>query len=151
MGSQPPITPEAGAARILIVEDHPTIAELADTQLRLKGMRPTKCLSGREALQVLEHGEFDLVILDIMMPDVGGYEVFRVLKGSSRTRSIPVIFLTAKSSPEDVEHGLALGADCYVTKPFSGSDLMQKVRKVLARRRPVRRLSRRSAGSRTLP
>ena len=135
MESQPPMTPEAGAARILIVEDHPTIAELVETQLRLAGMRPTKCLGGREALQVLEHGEFDLVILDIMMPDVDGHEVFRFLKSSSRTRGLPVIFLTAKSSPEDVEHGLALGADYYITKPFSGSDLIRKVKNVLARRR----------------
>ena len=67
---------DAGA-RVLIVEDHPTIAELVETQLRIEGMRPTKCLGGREAMQVLEHGEFDLVILDIMMPDVDGYEVFR--------------------------------------------------------------------------
>jgi two-component system OmpR family response regulator len=137
MESQPPMTPKAEAARILIVEDHPTIAELVETQLRIEGMRPTKCLGGREALQVLEHGEFDLVILDIMMPDVDGHEVFRFLKSSPRTCGIPVIFLTAKSSPEDVEHGLALGADYYITKPFSGSDLIQKVRNVLARRRPA--------------
>jgi len=136
MELQAPMTPEAGAARILIVEDHPTIAELVETQLGMEGMCPTKCLGGREALQVLEHGSFDLVILDIMMPDVDGYEVFRFLQSSSGTRGIPVIFLTAKSSPEDVEHGLALGADHYITKPFSGSDLMQKVTNVLARRRP---------------
>ena len=137
MESQPPMIPEASAARILIVEDHATIAELVETQLRIEGMRPTKCLGGREALQVLEHGEFDLVILDIMMPDVDGYEVFRFLKGGSRTRSTPVIFLTAKSSSEDVEHGLALGAHYYITKPFSGSDLRQKVANALARRRPA--------------
>jgi DNA-binding response OmpR family regulator len=134
MESQAPMIPETGAERILIVEDHPTIAELVETQLRIEGMQPTKCLGGHEALQVLEHGAFDLVILDIMMPDVDGYEVFRMLKSSSRTRSTPVIFLTAKSSPEDVEHGLALGADYYIIKPFSGSDLIQKVRNVLARR-----------------
>jgi len=137
METQPTMTPEVGAARILIVEDHPTIAELVETQLRSEGMRPTKCLGGHEALQVLEHGAFDLVILDIMMPDVDGYEVFRMLKSNSRTRSTPVIFLTAKSSPEDVEHGLALGADYYIIKPFGGSDLIQKVRNVLTRRRCV--------------
>ena len=137
MEPQSPMTPEAKAARILIVEDRPAIAELVETRLRIEGMRPTTCLGGREALQVLEHGEFDLVILDIMMPDVDGYEVFRFLKGSSRTRSTPVIFLTAKSSPEDVAHGLALGADYHITKPFSGSDLRQKVANVLARRRPA--------------
>ena len=103
------------------------IAELVETRLRIEGMRPTKCLGGREAIQVLGHTDFDLVILDIMMPDVDGYEVFRVLKSQERTAHIPVIFLTAKSTQEDVEKSLALGADYYITKPFSGADLVRKV------------------------
>ena len=75
---------DAGA-RVLIVEDHPMIAELVETRLRIEGMRPTKCLGGREAIQVLAHADFDLVILDIMMPEVDGYEVFKVLKSQERT------------------------------------------------------------------
>jgi len=111
------------------------IAELVETRLRIKGMRPTKCLGGREAIQVLGHADFDLVILDIMMPEVDGYEVFEVLKSRERTAHIPVIFLTAKSTQDDIEKGLTLGADYYITKPFSGADLVRKVKIVLEQHR----------------
>jgi DNA-binding response OmpR family regulator len=123
--------------RVLIVEDHPMIAELVETRLRIEGMHPTKCLGGREAIQVLSQAEVDLVILDIMMPEVDGYEVFKFMKSQDRTRHVPVIFLTAKSTQEDVEKGLALGAEYYITKPFSGADLVRKVKILLDQRRPV--------------
>jgi DNA-binding response OmpR family regulator len=122
-------------ARVLIVEDHPMIAELVETRLRIEGMRPTKCLGGREAIQVLGSAEVDLVILDIMMPEVDGYEVFKFLKSQERTRNIPVIFLTAKSAQDDIEKGLAMGADYYITKPFSGADLVRKVKILLEQHR----------------
>ncbi|MEB2284187.1 MAG: response regulator [Myxococcales bacterium] len=122
-------------ARVLIVEDHPMIAELIETRLRIEGMRPTKSLGGREAIQILGHSDFDLVILDIMMPEVDGYQVFQVLKAQERTASIPVIFLTAKSTQDDIEKGLTLGADYYITKPFSGSDLVRKVKILLEQNR----------------
>jgi DNA-binding response OmpR family regulator len=123
--------------RILIVEDHPLIAELVETRLRIEGMTPTKCTGGREALAALSAEQFDAVILDIMMPDVDGYEVLRSIRSGSVTASLPVIFLTAKSSPADVEKGLALGANHYITKPFSGQDLMRKLRLCLAERKLV--------------
>jgi DNA-binding response OmpR family regulator len=122
-------------ARVLIVEDHPMIAELVETRLRIEGMRPTKCLGGREAIQVLGNADVDLVILDIMMPEVDGYEVFKFLKSQERTRDTPVIFLTAKSTQDDIEKGLAMGADCYITKPFSGADLVRKVKILLEQHR----------------
>ncbi len=122
-------------ARVLIVEDHPMIAELVETRLRIEGMRPTKCLGGREAIQVLGNADVDLVILDIMMPEVDGYEVFKFLKSQERTREIPVIFLTAKSTQDDIEKGLAMGADYYITKPFSGADLVRKVKILLEQHR----------------
>lgn len=111
------------------------IAELIETRLRIEGMRPTKSLGGREAIQILGHSDFDLVILDIMMPEVDGYQVFQVLKAQERTASIPVIFLTAKSTQDDIEKGLTLGADYYITKPFSGSDLVRKVKILLEQNR----------------
>jgi len=123
--------------RVLIVEDHPLIAELVETRLRIEGMAPTKCAGGREALAALAGEQFDAVILDIMMPDVDGYEVLRAIRATAMTATMPVIFLTAKSSPADVEKGLALGANHYVTKPFSGQDLMRKLRLCLAERRPA--------------
>ncbi len=121
--------------RILIVEDHPIIAELVETRLRIEGMEPLKCPGGREALQVLGKEPLDAVILDIMMPDVDGYEVLRQIRAQPATRDLPVIFLTAKSTPADVEKGLAMGANYYITKPFSGLDLVRKVRICLEERR----------------
>lgn len=118
-------------ARVLIVEDHPMIAELLETRLRIEGLQPTKCLGGREALQVLSDLEFDLVILDIMMPEVDGYQVLDFLRNQDRTRHLPIILLTAKSTRDDIEKGLALGADYYITKPFSGADLVRKVKILL--------------------
>ena len=123
--------------RILIVEDHPLIAELVETRLRIEGMTPTKCAGGREALIVLAQERLDAVICDIMMPDVDGYEVLRSIRATPVTATLPVIFLTAKSSPADVERGLALGANHYITKPFSGQDLMRKLRLCLAERKAV--------------
>ena len=121
--------------RILIVEDHPLIAELIETRLRIEGAQPVKAPGGREALALLETEQFDTVILDIMMPDVDGYEVLRQIRSAPRTATLPVIFLTAKSTPSDIEKGLALGANFYITKPFSGLDLVRKVRQCLELRK----------------
>ncbi|MCW5892488.1 MAG: response regulator [bacterium] len=125
--------------RILIVEDHPLIAELVETRLRIEGMQPVKCPGGREALALIGTDPFDAVILDIMMPDVDGYEVLRHIRATPRTATLPVIFLTAKSTPADIEKGLALGANHYITKPFSGQDLMRKVRICLEEGRAANR------------
>jgi DNA-binding response OmpR family regulator len=124
-----------GKPRILIVEDHPIIAELVETRLRIEGMDPVKCPGGREALDFIGTQSFDAVILDIMMPDVDGYEVLRQIRARPATRELPVIFLTAKSTPADIEKGLAMGANYYITKPFSGLDLVRKVRVCLEERK----------------
>ena len=118
--------------RILIVEDHPLIAELVETRLRVEGMRPVHCPGGREALALLDQEAFDLVVLDIMMPEIDGYEVLQKIRSSPATANLPVIFLSAKSSPADVEKGFALGANHYITKPFSGQDLVRKIRLCLS-------------------
>jgi DNA-binding response OmpR family regulator len=123
--------------RILIVEDHPIIAELVETRLGLEGMEPIKCSGGREALDILGTRPLDAVILDIMMPDIDGYEVLRHIRSQPATRGLPVIFLTAKSTPADIEKGLAMGANYYITKPFSGLDLVRKLRICLEERRAV--------------
>jgi DNA-binding response OmpR family regulator len=117
--------------RILIVEDHPLIAELVETRLRIEGMDPLRCPGGREAIAFLGAQTVDAVILDIMMPEVDGYEVLRHIRSTPATATLPVIFLTAKSTPADIEKGLAMGANYYVTKPFSGLDLVRKVRRCL--------------------
>ena len=111
------------------------IAELVETRLRIEGMQPTKSLGGREAIEILAEHTFDLIILDIMMPEVDGYEVLKFVRGQEHTQHIPVILLTAKSTQEDVEKGLNLGADYYITKPFSGAELVRKVKILLEQKR----------------
>jgi two-component system OmpR family response regulator len=130
-----PILQPASALRVLIVEDHPLIAELIETRLRIEGLDPTKALGGREAIERLGAETFDLAILDIMMPDVDGYQVLAHIRGNDRTRHLPVIFLTARSSPDDIERGLRLGADHYLTKPFSGAELVRTVKIFLEERK----------------
>jgi len=124
--------------RILIVEDNALIAELVETRLRIEGMNPTKCSGGREALDLVTAETFDAVILDIMMPDVDGYQVLRHIRSMPATASLPVIFLTAKSTPDDIEKGLAMGANSYIAKPFSGLDLVRKIRLCLEERKASR-------------
>jgi len=97
-------------------------------------MHPIKCPGGREALAVLAQERLDAVICDIMMPDVDGYEVLQHIRANPATKTLPVIFLTAKSTPADIEKGIALGANHYITKPFSGLDLVNKVRLCLEAR-----------------
>ncbi len=127
-----------GKPRILIVEDNSLIAELVETRLRIEGMQPTKCPGGREALDLLGRETFDAVILDIMMPDVDGYQVLRHIRSTPATLTLPVIFLTAKSTPDDIEKGLALGANAYIAKPFSGLDLVRKIRLCLEETKAIR-------------
>ena len=124
--------------RILIVEDHPLIAELVETRLRIEGMHPVKAPGGREALALVGKEPFDAVILDIVMPDVDGYQVLQHIRSNPATVTLPVIFLTAKATPADIEKGLALGANHYITKPFSGLDLVRKVRLCLEERKANR-------------
>ena len=131
--------------RILIVDDNALIAELVQTRLRIEGMMPTKCSGGREAIEVIGTQPFDAVILDIMMPDVDGYQVLRHIRSTPETAHLPVIFLTAKSTPDDIEKGLALGASSYISKPFSGLDLVRKIRLCLEERK-VARAEPRAAG-----
>jgi len=124
--------------RILVVEDHPLIAELVETRLRIEGMSPMTCPNGVEALEVLGREPLDAVILDVMMPQVDGFEVLRCIRSNPATAALPVIMLTAKSTPADIEKGLALGANYYITKPFSGLDLVRKLRSCLEGRMPQR-------------
>ncbi len=125
---------ESGA-RVLVVEDHPLIAELVETRLRIEGLRATKCLGGREAIERVSKEAFDLVILDIMMPDIDGYQVLAHIRSQEATRDIPVIFLTARASQEDIDKGLRMGANHYITKPFSGAELAHIVKLLLHERK----------------
>ncbi|HLW44873.1 MAG TPA: response regulator transcription factor [Acidimicrobiales bacterium] len=116
--------------RILVVDDEPFITDLLSAALRFEGFSVEVAGSGREALQVATPGRHDLVMLDVMMPDLEGTEVCRRLRDNGV--SVPVVFLTARDSTEDKVHGLGM-ADDYVTKPFSLEELVARVRAVLRR------------------
>jgi len=116
--------------RVLIVDDEPKITEVVGSYLRRAGYTPLTASGGEEALQVFDRERPVLVILDLMLPDLSGEDVCRKLRARSR---VPIIMLTAKVQDSDAVKGLELGADDYVTKPFSPRQLMARVDAVLRR------------------
>ena len=127
MSATPP-TPEA---RILVVDDEPNILELLAASLRFAGFEVQTAADGRSALEVARSFGPDLLVLDVMMPGMDGFDVLRSLRGGgSRT---PVLFLTARDAAEDKVQGLTLGGDDYVTKPFSLEEVVARIRAVLRR------------------
>ena len=127
--------PAAGQqpARVLVVDDETTIRDLLSGSLRLAGFEVVTAASGAEAVRVAASCRPDLILLDVMMPDGDGFEVARRLRAGSR--GIPVIFLTARDQVTDRVTGLNLGADDYVTKPFSLDEVLARARAVLKRAR----------------
>lgn len=119
--------------RILVVDDEPDILELIGYILARHNMDIIGVASGEEAFVSLGKSQPDLVVLDLMLPGIDGLEVCRRIKGSSRTAAIPVIILSAKGEEADVVVGLELGADDYLTKPFSPRVLMARIKAVLRR------------------
>jgi two-component system alkaline phosphatase synthesis response regulator PhoP len=118
---------------ILIVEDETDIAEMVVYNLSREGYRAAAVTSGEDALHRLRQAPFDLVLLDLMLPGLDGLELCRRLKQEEKTRAIPVVMLTAKSEESDIIAGLELGAEDYITKPFSPRVLVARVRAVLRR------------------
>jgi len=121
-----------GSARILLVDDEQSIQTLLSYPLRKDGYHVTSALDGTEALRRFEEGRFDLVILDLMLPQMGGVEVCRQLRSRSQ---VPIIMLTAKGSETDKVAGLEVGADDYITKPFSMREFRSRVKAALRRSR----------------
>lgn len=119
--------------RILLVEDESAIADTVLYALRAEGYEAVHCLTGGEALREAARVAFDLAVLDVGLPDIGGFALCRELR---RGRDLPVIFLTAQNAEADRILGLEIGADDYVTKPFSPRELATRVRVVLRRLRP---------------
>jgi two-component system phosphate regulon response regulator PhoB len=119
--------------RILVVEDEPDIAALIAYQLTREGFRVETANSGPEALAAVSKSVPDLLILDLMLPGVSGDDVLASLRDEPATESIPVLVLTAKKQPEDRIRGLELGADDYLTKPFSPRELVLRVKAILRR------------------
>jgi two-component system catabolic regulation response regulator CreB len=121
--------------RILLVEDEPAIADTVLYALRTEGFEARHCLTGGEALRVAGEEAFDLAILDVGLPDIGGFALCRELRRAKSQVGIdlPVIFLTAHDAEAERIMGLEIGADDYVTKPFSPRELVARVRVVLRR------------------
>jgi DNA-binding response OmpR family regulator len=128
--------PGAGSPRILIVDDDPVIVRLLQINFRLEGYDVDTASRGDEALQKVRANRPDVVVLDVMMPGIDGWEVARQLKDNPSVRHIPVIFLSARAQDEDRQRGYALGVDEYVTKPFDPAHLVEIVRRSLSKRTP---------------
>ena len=117
-------------AKVLVVDDEPDILDLVRYHLEREGYQVVGCRDGKSALDLVDREKPDLVVLDLLMPGVDGFEVCRRLR---RESSIPIVMLTAKADETDTVVGLELGADDYVTKPFSPRELVARVRAVLRR------------------
>ncbi len=124
------------AARVLVVEDEPDIRDLLSLHLAREGFEVRTAGTGSQGLKEVKSKHPDLIVLDLMLPELDGLEVCRRLRHDPDTASIPVIMLTAKGDEADRVVGLEIGADDYVTKPFSPKELVARVRAVLRRARP---------------
>ncbi|MGN6472293.1 MAG: response regulator transcription factor, partial [Mycobacteriales bacterium] len=118
-------------ARLLVVDDEPNILELLSASLRFAGFEVVTAPEGQQALKLVESFQPDLVVLDVMMPGIDGFEVMRRMR--ERQQLVPVLFLTARDATEDKIAGLSLGGDDYITKPFSLEEVIARIRAVLRR------------------
>ena len=122
-------------SRILVVEDDPDIAELVEHHLSRAGFSTNVVGTGTDALEQIRQLP-DLVVLDLMLPGLSGFEICRMMRSDPKTAAVPIIMLTARAEEEDRVKGLELGADDYVTKPFSPRELVARLRAVLRRTQP---------------
>jgi DNA-binding response OmpR family regulator len=121
------------SARVLLVEDDPVILRLLEVNFELEGYDVLLAHDGAEGIEMARDQRPDLVISDIMMPNVSGIELVEALKADAATAAIPIILLSAKAQTGDVRAGLEAGADDYVTKPFEPLELVDRVQALLAR------------------
>jgi phosphate regulon transcriptional regulator PhoB len=120
---------------ILVVDDEKDILDLVSYNLEKEGYNIHTSKNGEDALNIIRKEHFDLIVLDLMLPDIQGMELCKILKEEENTASVPIIMLTAKSDELDKVLGLELGADDYITKPFSPRELIARVKAVLRRTR----------------
>jgi len=119
--------------KILVVDDDPTMVKLINVNLKLNNYSVVEATSGEQALEVVDSEGLDLVVLDIMMPGVDGWEVLKRIRSNPETQEMPVILVTAKTQDSDVIRGWELGADEYVIKPFNPLLLVEVIKMVLDR------------------
>jgi DNA-binding response OmpR family regulator len=120
-------------ARILIAEDEPDIRELVAFTLRFAGHEVTTTVNGEEALQQASHLIPDIIIMDVRMPKMTGYEACRLMKADANLKDIPVMFLSAKGQDSEIQAGLDVGAEEYLLKPFAPTQLAERVKAILVR------------------
>jgi two-component system OmpR family response regulator len=134
------VRPAAPRHRVLVVDDESYITDLVGTALRYEGFEVQQAHSGFDALSTVVGWSPDLLVLDVMLPDIDGFEVTRRLRGDGMR--VPVLFLTAKDATEDKVNGLTVGGDDYVAKPFSLEELIARARAILRRTNPDDELAR---------
>jgi len=117
--------------KILIVDDEPHILKMVENRLKFSGYETITAQDGNEGLKKAQEQKPHLILLDILMPGMNGFQTLKKLKEQEDTRNIPVIILTAKGQPQDVEEAINLGASDYVVKPFTPIVLLEKINKVL--------------------
>lgn len=120
-------------AKVLLVEDDPVILRLLEVNFDLEGFETVLARDGAEGIELARSERPDIVISDIMMPNVSGLELVTALKGDPDTAAIPIILLSAKAQSGDLKAGMEVGADDYVTKPFEPLDLVDRVRALIER------------------
>src|SRR5665213_1152554 len=129
MSANPATAP--APVRVLVVDDEPNIVDVISMALRYQGFEVDSAATGADAIAAVAARRPQLIVLDVMLPDSDGFEVARRLAGAHV--DVPIIFLTARDSTEDKIHGLTLGGDDYITKPFSLEELVARVRTILRR------------------
>ena len=117
--------------RILVVDDEPSIVDAVATALRYEGYEVSEARTGRAGLAAAQDDQPDLIVLDVMLPDIDGFEIARRIRADGLP--IPILFLTAKDGLDDKVHGFSVGADDYVTKPFSLAEIVVRVRAIIQR------------------
>lgn len=123
---------ESTTGKILVVDDDPYILLSLEFLMKKNGFDVTVARNGTEALELLSTHKPDVVLLDIMMPDVDGYEICSRIKSSKTLKDIKVVFMSAKTKEADIQKGLNLGASLYIKKPFSTRDLLKQVKELMA-------------------
>jgi DNA-binding response OmpR family regulator len=120
-----------GHKKIAIVDDEEAMVQLLTVELESEGYEVLPAFNGKAGLQLIEQDRPDLIILDVMMPDLSGYDIIKLVKDNPTLRNIPIIMLTAKSLDDDIQKGLDLGAHDYVTKPFHAGLLIKRIETLL--------------------
>lgn len=119
-------------ARILLIDDHQTVFRLLEAIVRIKGYTLLYAESGQQGIVMARQEQPDLILLDVMMPDIDGFKVCQYLKENADTRDIPVMFLTARGADGDLETGRKAGADGFMTKPFQTIEVLKQIERLLS-------------------